>query len=421
MLPALAVIAVLEVITPALHGEPPQLSSIGKRTIFGTSVRTSSADMYSDPLLQFQPFPRLPIELRLKIWRHAMNEPRLIELEWGPDLSEITNSHRGSHQWHRVCPRSRQPPALLHTNQESRYEALLVYSLRSFDTPTSRFSDLVEQYIYRNNDVDVLFFGQKTCVLTLVEVFNSTHGQLGQPIKRVAIHMSGQIEQCCDMDDYVYGIDGGVDTMQALHGFDPEATAWDTRYGGCTGLKEVTFVVPTKLWPRKQGEINDKCILLPTESNGLTSGQASFKQRLLHYIGLVDSEAGIYVNQGQNIWVGDNKPTFSFASIRPLTVGNDLKVCDGMAVSKSEMRKLGRKNFEFFDKLQPRARCDVVVLPEEYPGEDPREIGLVSDKKGVSQAKDEILKFLVSLLYRFDFRVLTDISVGQGVVSNAGT
>ncbi|KAE8442750.1 hypothetical protein EG329_002890 [Mollisiaceae sp. DMI_Dod_QoI] len=337
------------------------------------------------PLMVFSPFPRLPAELRCKIWRFAMTQPRLIEMEWGPSRND-ENISMGTHQWHRVSPRSRIPPAVFWVNAESRAEATIVYTLRTFDSITAGYKPVpTEKQIYFNDDVDILFFGEHSCITTLMYT---------PAVQRIAIHMSGKIEQCCDHDDQTYGVDGGVDTMQALHGFDPEVTTHSHRFVGVPGLKEVMFVVKSRIWPHGPEEIDDKCILFPTDSNGITPGQGRFKWRLLTDIALVELGQGIYVNGGKNIWVGNDKPTFSFASIRPITVGNDLKVCDGIAVSKKDVAKLRRKNWEFLEQLQRRARCDITVLLEEYRGEDPREIALVSDANGVAIAKAEIFKFL---------------------------
>lgn len=124
--------------------------------------------------MRFDKFSLLPAELRCKIWRKAMEIPRLIELEWGPNLSEITGVRQGNHQWRRVCPRSRQPPAVFHVNRESRHEALSVYSLRSFHLAIRDSPTIIERYIYFN-DVDILYFGENTCTSTLIRVFTGRH------------------------------------------------------------------------------------------------------------------------------------------------------------------------------------------------------------------------------------------------------
>lgn len=268
-------------------------------------------------------------------------------------------------------------------------------TLRTFDSTIGCPWKIIEHDIYFNDHADILFFGENTCTSTLIHLFNQCQNRQ-ETIERVAINMHGKIENCCDHDDWDFDIEGGIDTMQALHGFDPEVTSNDSRFAGCPGLEEVTFVVNSKLWAREQGQIDDKCFLLPTESDGLTAGQARFKQRLLLYIGQVESETGIYVNGGKNIWTGDRKPTFSFARIRLLTIGNDPKICNGITVSKNEMRELTHRDPWFFHTLELCNPCDVFVLPEEFPYENPLEVGTVSDQASVAKVKEELARFLVS-------------------------
>jgi hypothetical protein len=73
------------------------------------------------PPLEFTLFPQLLSEIRVKIWKHSLNNitPRLIEIQ--PDIME-----GGYYSLARI-------PATLHTCYESRHEALKVYKL-SFGT-----------------------------------------------------------------------------------------------------------------------------------------------------------------------------------------------------------------------------------------------------------------------------------------------
>ncbi|CZR55898.1 uncharacterized protein PAC_05786 [Phialocephala subalpina] len=221
------------------------------------------------------------------IWHHAMRQLRLIEIEWRPSHNE-DNIRRGDHYRHRVSPRSRVFPSILHVNQESCSEAKLAYRIQTFDTITSgRKFFPTERCMYFNRGCDILFFDKGTCVTTLLQVLS-------------------------------WGVVGGVTTMQALHGFDAALSA---------------IVRSMESW---RGEINDKCILVPTESYGMTLEQATFKQRLLSGMALVESGQGL-AGVGTNIWVGDDKPTFSFANIRPLTIGTDPKVYDALIISRVDI------------------------------------------------------------------------------------
>ncbi|KAL2064635.1 hypothetical protein VTL71DRAFT_3772 [Oculimacula yallundae] len=70
------------------------------------------------PLDSFTLFPWLPIELRLKVWEHALPGPRVIEIDW----------QQPSGIW--VCRHESQtkPSGLLRANRESREKFLRVYS-----------------------------------------------------------------------------------------------------------------------------------------------------------------------------------------------------------------------------------------------------------------------------------------------------
>jgi hypothetical protein len=73
--------------------------------------QTTLIAMAADPFIKFTLFPRLPAELRAKIWRQALFEERnhIIELR-------INNTA--------VLPAAR-PPTTFHVNQESRHESMM--------------------------------------------------------------------------------------------------------------------------------------------------------------------------------------------------------------------------------------------------------------------------------------------------------
>jgi len=73
------------------------------------------------PLTSFTPFPFLPTELRLEIWRLS-HTPRVVSVRYS--LS------------HDRCLPSTPPPAIAHTCRESRYEALRAGYVLAFGTRT---------------------------------------------------------------------------------------------------------------------------------------------------------------------------------------------------------------------------------------------------------------------------------------------
>ena len=81
----------------------------------------ASLESHTTPALSeetdFQLFPSLPIELRLKIWKLASQVPRLVEVRFPK------NSLSHKHDF------VSDPPAVLHTSHEAREEALKSYTL----------------------------------------------------------------------------------------------------------------------------------------------------------------------------------------------------------------------------------------------------------------------------------------------------
>lgn len=87
----------------------------------------------------FELFPKLPPELRLKVWsyanREAILEPRIMELDLHTDI------------WQSSTPCSKAFPATLHTCRESRMEGQRIYHRLEF----------LEQIIWINFSVDILY------------------------------------------------------------------------------------------------------------------------------------------------------------------------------------------------------------------------------------------------------------------------
>ena len=79
-------------------------------------------------------------------------------------------------------------------------------------------------------------------------------------VPRIAIGMTGRVTNCCSLDDHGYGAgygrNGGAGLMQVLHGIDPELCNNQNNFPGFKGLKKIYFVVPSNLWPAKQGEVD---------------------------------------------------------------------------------------------------------------------------------------------------------------------
>jgi hypothetical protein len=104
-------------------------------------------------LTDFQLFPELPAELRIKIWRIALSTPREVEIK----CEKLPRSHeeRNAAWFASTTP----IPVLLHVCQESRFEALSTYTkaFRTCDSPrytyvsferdTIKLFDVVLEYL----------------------------------------------------------------------------------------------------------------------------------------------------------------------------------------------------------------------------------------------------------------------------------
>ena len=81
----------------------------------------------------------------------------------------------------------------------------------------------------------------------------------GLKIPRIAVVPSAKGENRCDHDNRTYGDNGGVNTMQAFHGFDKNVA--DARWDMDIGLNEIFFIVLSKLWRPEQGKVDSRYTL----------------------------------------------------------------------------------------------------------------------------------------------------------------
>ncbi|TFB00647.1 hypothetical protein CCMA1212_007311 [Trichoderma ghanense] len=100
----------------------------------------------------FRSFARLPAELRLKIWEASVPGPRLVSIQCGSDISEVSSPSPSV--VHEGCTSPTPVPANLHACAESRAEALKAYrrSFGFFRKPG---------HVWFNPDVDIMYFGPR--------------------------------------------------------------------------------------------------------------------------------------------------------------------------------------------------------------------------------------------------------------------
>ncbi|ESZ95294.1 hypothetical protein SBOR_4321 [Sclerotinia borealis F-4128] len=116
-------------------------------------------------LSEFHCFPRLPLELRRKIWNTHLKQQQLSRIiEIVLDATHFVDNHRG---YKATMQSSRVPPALRNPIcREAREEALRTYQLWRLDNqPDGHNAPL--RLIYFDPSIDTIYFGHRTCFGTM--------------------------------------------------------------------------------------------------------------------------------------------------------------------------------------------------------------------------------------------------------------
>lgn len=111
-----------------------------------TSLAATPAPQIPITETNFHPFPRLPIEVRLKIW-HLSFTPRFVVLTVKANKAESAHVPWGSVAKCKEHPFKELIPAVLHTHRESRTDGLEFYTL---------FESDAFEATYVNLDIDTL-------------------------------------------------------------------------------------------------------------------------------------------------------------------------------------------------------------------------------------------------------------------------
>jgi hypothetical protein len=111
--------SVASMATPTLLKMAPLASSITK-TVLSIKSISVQLETLKTPVGDFMLFPKLPIEIRLKIWREALPCPRVIDVVY--DKFETISQEM------KVLRTNQPPPMMLHVCHESRQETMMIYS-----------------------------------------------------------------------------------------------------------------------------------------------------------------------------------------------------------------------------------------------------------------------------------------------------
>jgi len=121
-----------------LFGKKPLVSPSSRPNVQDTIVdsATTTTAPISDPLIEFTLFPKLPIKIRLKIWKAASFAPRNVDL-WCYLKHALGHSADWCDERYKFSSFTR-PPAVLNVFQESRNECLKFYKVENHPAQSDR-------------------------------------------------------------------------------------------------------------------------------------------------------------------------------------------------------------------------------------------------------------------------------------------
>jgi hypothetical protein len=313
------------------------------------------------------------------------------QLIWRPEMMEH------SYEVIRISPNSRQPPAILHVNRESRVESLKFYQLTRFER---RFPP--RHSIYYNPTVDIVYFGEQSDLVTLNNMF-----RMRLEIPHVAIvHGDESVTSVHPTPQHPFTV------LQILHGLDPKSEEvrrfsnndGDIRsrdWPGCKGLKTVVFVLPSGIRPTGGNAA-------PVHFQAATSSELSDhfdkeeakrdqnRERVRSSIAIAGypplqtpapapvwdprfpSQSEIKnLNQGVEVgnfpnWIGDAKPTFYFASLGTAPLVEKIYRTVTIPATVATKKVLEYKNYYLTREIEAETGCSIKIGPE--PGFVPPEL-----------------------------------------------
>ncbi|EKD14950.1 hypothetical protein MBM_06711 [Drepanopeziza brunnea f. sp. 'multigermtubi' MB_m1] len=318
-------------------------------------------------LTEFHLFPKLPAEVRIKIWKFVALTPRIVpvELVLQPNPPSPLVAGRPSHSFYPyIAPRFRYP-AVLCASFEARKECLQYYELRfMYDRPgdTARYAF--------NKHADYLYFGadySRSC-----DVSKIFYADLDVP--RVAISLPS--------------LRSAKDILLDLHGrYNPLHSFPLERQAECLGLKEVRFVVQTPYSYVDPTSVDANVVFHSTCSHGVTD-----KQRILRAeLAKVDNDLPVGT-EARTGWVGADTPSFEFTWI----LYEKDKVSVERKLSGLEVRKIMGSGPEILGKLAESADCQVSFLESDQQNGYSCQFSIQGPARGVERMKSAVQEVLVS-------------------------
>ncbi|KAG4428604.1 hypothetical protein IFR05_015915, partial [Cadophora sp. M221] len=317
-------------------------------------------------LTEFHLFPKLPVELRLKVYKLASRQPRIVALESHHDMDDPVvrdanpKDRDKLHRSIRACPASRVP-ILMQVHRESRQECMLLYK--------KEVVWFLGDYVYVNPWVDVLHLGGHNMCTQAIRMMLLIAGAKKHILPRISIDISGTEGLCCSEANLTRRTRRSIETLYGLHGCWSIVGGNGFAYHRFEGLREINFVVGSSITHLQPSEIRPDTKFRPGVLTGDNYEEISLKKQLDSCIERVLNEQPLGLAGGA--WIGDKKPAFKFVSFALSYKEDNGKVFEIMtaqaaAIWRSTFVPIPFQYFGYFDfvnRLQRRYHCTITMPP----------------------------------------------------------
>jgi len=333
----------------------------------------------------FHKFKALPVEIRILIWKHYMQDDRILEVNHGViDYQEqlVDQSSTAGYRWHYLgfTPRSCIPPAVLHVNKEARQAALEVYTQTRFASG-SITEHIRIPTIFFNPETDIIYFNDRSCPITLARFIKYAF-DTNVPVQRIAINFDGQAKLSCrygnieTIDRYGQGTSIELRPSDREHLFRtlrglPKAHNYHAEYPGCPELKHVYLVQPTKFRAVLPGEVGAGVAFREPVGEG-DSWVHELNKKILRE-GMVKERPGF---------------GFSFVTLAPKLDANDLRKYETFVFKADQCEKLHSARVKF-DIFAARHSCEIGWGAKRVSGREGRLV-IFGPKEGIYEVRCKI-------------------------------
>ncbi|KUJ12827.1 uncharacterized protein LY89DRAFT_672948 [Mollisia scopiformis] len=310
-----------------------------------------------EPLTEFQKFPDLPIELRLRIWDYASEQPRIIELQSGTrTLNHADEINRLPPQsWVKVSVHGRQTPAILHVSREAREEGLKHYTLTNLE---SRDYPAVERPCYYNSRLDTIYFGPLCNAASIQQTLNK---KIAMPRIAVDVRVGTSYRVMA--------------ALQLMH----------SHVRG--SLEEIVFVVPSFIWLKECNFPPNVCFA-STKSTGFDPRHRRVCRYLRKRVQQVVARESEPFYLAKNNWSEELMPAFEFKCLTPIP--DPGKVYNNLIIHEEEL--LNQDDWCVVREIEWKTGCMIKRAPhdvnayEESWGDAGYELGFYGTFAAVEEA-----------------------------------